>query len=230
MNDASTADLIDEVIDAEEREADNGAAGGDPASGWPEVGQRVALQSPPLADGEGSVTSWEVAASSPPFIALMPIGDPLPLEPGMPIMLSVRAGPRLNELEGVVTDVWSTGHLTVRLTPPVHRRYPRYSRAIKVKLQWLDTEADAPRTMSGVSVDLSFGGLRLRVLGPIARGDRMFVFIPVPRQDPIQAVAKVVRELPIDDDGWHEVGLEFTTVSESHRARLLQFLSGQSLS
>lgn len=228
MNNGRAAEPIDEILDQAERGSrDSGAVDGEAASAWPLVGQRIALQSPPLADAAGTVTSWQVAASSPPFVALSPLGEAPAMEPGMPVMLSLRAGPRLNELEGVVTDVWNTGHLNLRLTPPAHRRYPRYRRAVKVTVQWLDPATQVTQSLSAVSIDLSFGGLRVRVLGPISRAERMFVFIPVPRQDPIQAVAKVVRESLAAADGWREVGLEFTTVSESHRARLLQFVSGQ---
>src|SRR5690348_4105408 len=147
MDNGWAAGLIDEPLAEEElghdgseagqwliAEDEHVAGGSDAATSWPVAGQRIALHSPTVGEVPGNVTSWEVAASSAPFVALNPLGDPLPLQAGMPVMLSMRSGPRLSELEGVVTDVWSTGHLNVRLTPPAQRRYPRYRRAIKVQL------------------------------------------------------------------------------------------------
>jgi hypothetical protein len=191
----------------------------------PTVGQEVALQSPPLAGVAGNHVRCDVDAGAPPFVTLRPLDEPPAVRPEMPVLLTFASRRGLVDLEGVVAELLGSGHVVVRLTLPPHRRHARHRLNLRVDLQWLGR--DEPAVDSCFSVDVSAGGLQALVREPVSRGERVFVTISLPGRAPVQAIGKVARQPVSHGGGWQEVGLEFTTISEDHRSRLVQFLSRQ---
>ena len=193
------------------------------AAGLPTVGEHVRLQAGPLAGLPGAVVPCQISGLSTPFIALFPVGPTPLLRPGVPVMLTCAAGPRTVDLEGLVADLWNTGHINVRLTSVPVRRHRRHRVSVPVQLQWLS--GGQPTLVSGFTMDVSAGGVKVRLREELRVGDRLFVTLSLPRRAPLEAIAKVVREPAADAEGWYQVGLQFSTVSEDHRARLASYLN-----
>jgi len=71
------------------------------------------------------------------------------------------------------------------------------------------------------------GGLRIRAPEPLLAGERLFTAISLPERDSVLGIVHVVREPSAIGDGWFEVGLRFSTISDEHRGRLVVYLSQQ---
>jgi PilZ domain len=195
--------------------------------GLPTIGQAVRLQTVPVAGLPGAIVPCQIAGLSTPFIALLPIDGVPALRAGMPVLLTCIVGPRAVDLEGLVADLWNTGHINVRLTSVPVRRHRRHRVNIPIQMQW--TLDGQPVVVSGFTMDASAGGVKVRLREALRPGDRMFVSLSLPRRAPVEAIAKVVREPVEDRDGWFQVALQFSTVSEDDRARLAAYLNRETV-
>lgn len=193
---------------------------------WPRVGQEVTLESPPIADQAGGTVACEVVAVSPPFAVLLVCGrQGMVLASSTPVVVGLTGERGDSSVEGLVVDTWTSGHIKVQLSPTEQRRHRRSRLGLSVELR--RPGQPAPSVLHCSSVDVAAGGLRVRAPEPLVGGERLFAAITLLEREPVLAIVHVVREPTAIGDGWFEVGLRFSTISDDHRGRLVVFLSQQ---
>ena len=193
---------------------------------WPTVGQQVTLESPPTAGHAGGTVSCEVVAVSPPDAALLVLGEhKIALPSWTPVIVALRNEQGISPLEGLVVDTWSSGHINVRFSPTEQRRHRRRRLSLSVELR--RPGQSSPSVLSCSTIDVAAGGLRVRANERLDGGEQLFAALSLPEQRPVLAIVRVVREPKEIGEGRFEVGLQFSTVSDVHRARLVVFLSQQ---
>lgn len=148
---------------------------------------------------------------------------PLPeLAAGTPVAVSAHPGQR--PLAGLVVTRLTPTELVVQLAElPERRVHPRADAALEGEWQTMD-EADAI-PLGFTTVDLSEGGLRIRVAERLVRGDRGFVTLTCPGQPTILAICEVVDYVVGADGGHFEVRLRFAMISEENRTGLARVLA-----
>ena len=142
-----------------------------------------------------------------------------------PVIVGVRSERGATSLEGFVVDTWTSGHMNVQLSPLEQRRHRRCRLSLAVELR--RPAQPSPSVLLCSTIDVAAGGVRVRAPEPLVAGERLFTAISLPERDPVLAIAHVVRESTATGDGWFEVGLQFSTISDDHRGRLVVFLSQQ---
>ncbi len=117
------------------------------------------------------------------------------------------------------------GHESLEL--PLARALRRIENKIDRILLALYPDDEPPLRAEALQpVDLSAGGLRVTAESGLEVGDQLLVEMLVPGagEDPVQAVARVVRSEPSEQG--NEIALEFTAIDENHRDSLLCFTQG----
>jgi c-di-GMP-binding flagellar brake protein YcgR len=86
---------------------------------------------------------------------------------------------------------------------------------------WPDDE-DAPPT-SATSLDVSGGGMRLRIAGEWPIGSVVHVRIGIPDEQPVEAAGRIVRVIEDEENG-PTYGVHFDDIEDGDRERLIRFV------
>lgn len=194
------------------------AAGAAADARWPRVGQEVLVDAPPIAGWPREPQRCRVTEMR-GVNAHLVVPEGLPALPrGSPVAVSVPVADGWYRLEGWV--VGTGAEPVVRLTPPPDRRqHRRHSVDLDVELEVLGPPGAPSTIVAARALDVSAGGVRVRVAEPIPTGARAFVVIRLPGGPPVLAIAEA---LALHGD---EVHLRFTTISDDQRGRLVLYMS-----
>jgi hypothetical protein len=179
-----------------------------------------------MAGQTGGTVACEVVAVSPPFAVLLVCGEEgMVLPSSTPVVVGLTGEHGDSSVEGLVVDTWTSGHIKVQLSPTEQRRHRRSRLSLPVELR--RPGQPSPSVLRCSTLDVAAGGLRVRAPEPLLAGERLFAAISLLERDPVLGIVHVVREPSAIGDGWFEVGLRFSTISDDHRGRLVVYLSQQ---
>jgi hypothetical protein len=192
----------------------------------PSVGEIAYLQVP-RADGRPAVPIAVEVLDLFGHIATLRPKDELDagVRAGAPAMVRLAARTDPFDVEGEVLDVQRDGSFRVRLAlPPERRQHERRHRECRLLVQAVKSASEPALQHHCSTLDISAGGLRVQIPGPLSAGDKMFTTIFLPDEPPVLAMAELIDAVPLDGDS-HEGRLRFTTISEDERGRLARFIA-----
>jgi c-di-GMP-binding flagellar brake protein YcgR len=191
----------------------------------PELNQRVVVRTP---DVEGDLTS-RIEDVTPSRILLAIPSDGLNthlLPPGTQVEVQWIAKRGLGRVPGtgVGKRIAAVPCLEVDLRedPQVLQRRDdvRVEAALDV-LVWPDDE-DAPPT-AATTLDLSGGGIRIRIAGDWQVGNVVHVRVALPEDEPVEAAGRIVRAVEDEETGI-SFGVRFEDIDDGDRERLIRFV------
>lgn len=137
---------------------------------------------------------------------------------GTPVTVATSRGHR--PMEGLIVANMAPTKLVVMLEAlPERREHERAQLAVDGELQVIGEPGAFP--MRFTTTDVSEGGLGVRVMSAVRRGDRAFVTLDLPG-NPILAIGQVLECAATPT--WYDVRLRFTSLADSHRLRLARLL------
>lgn len=124
-------------------------------------------------------------------------------------------------LEGLIVEVNAPNEIVVVLEAvPERRQYERAEFALEGELQLIDHPGSFPSRFT--TVDVSAGGVCMRLTGQVQRGDRGFVSLEV-GGSPVLAVGEILDCHAVNM--YFEARLRFTSIAEPSRDRLARMVS-----
>jgi len=191
----------------------------------PELNQRVVIHTSMF---EAGLTSRVEDVSPTRILIAMPSDGTsvydLPVGTALEIQWIARRG--LGRVSGIVAgrQIASVPVLQIDLheEPEVLQRRDDVRVDVNVDvLVWPDDE-DSPPT-AATSLDLSGGGMRLRVAGEWQFGSVVHVRIALPEEKPVEAAGRIVRVVEDESTGV-SYGVRFDDIEEDDRERLIHFV------
>jgi DNA-binding response OmpR family regulator len=169
---------------------------------------------------------------------------PLPAALGEPVLVSITGTDAIYEFRSKVLEQQNPATLSL-VKPAVIRRnqrrkHTRHSmqRPVEIRVEGADGDAEGRpdfSNLSGMSIDLSAGGMCVALPSSLRPGARISVSIAPSEDQPrtFQADAVVVRSAPVDETApqpIYRAGLQFANIPPPHRAllRAMVTASGES--
>jgi PilZ domain len=184
------------------------------------AGQVVSVDVPSSVRSLLPVSSFTVTAVDQAGVHLQAngaFGDGLAL--GTPVVVS--AVHAHWPIEGLVAQINAPSELVVVLEAvPERRQYDRVEFAIEGELQLIDHPGSFPSRFT--TVDVSEGGVCLRLTSQVNRGDRGFVSLEV-GGSPVLAIGEILDCSTVNM--YFEARLRFTSIAESSRQRLARMVA-----
>ena len=193
----------------------------------PLIGKVVTLHAPLMGGPPRPAPQLEITHFRGIYGVLTPVdGEKVELRPGVPVVVKFAADAPFDRLECVVAEPPADSvELLLRFPKlPERRLQSRHYENFDVTLQLVD-ETFA-REISGMAVDVSAGGLRMRCDEQMSQGDRAFISIALPNELPVLAIAEVVADArDVGNNGW-EVRMRFCTMADDEKGRLIRYIAG----
>lgn len=193
----------------------------------PLVGKVVVLHAPLMGGPPRPAPKLEIVGFRGIYGVLAPVdGTPVELRPGVPVVIDFAPGDPVDRLECIVAEPPAESSDMLLRFPklPERRTQSRHYENFEVKFQLID-ETFA-REINGMAVDVSAGGLRARCDEQLREGERVFISITIPGDEPALAIAEVVADSrDVGHGGW-EVRMRFCTMADDEKGRLIRYIAG----
>jgi PilZ domain-containing protein len=146
---------------------------------------------------------------------------PSSLPVGTPVVVFAGRGQR--PLEGLIAENLAPTKLILTLEAlPERRQQIRAELAVDGELQLTDEPGAFPVRFT--TIDISEGGLALKLFSNMARGQRAFITLDFV-DEPVLAIGEILEcSVPISGS-YFEARIRFTSIAEGHRKRLARMLT-----
>jgi hypothetical protein len=126
-------------------------------------------------------------------------------------------------LEGLIVENLAPTKLILSLEAlPERRQLARAELAVDGELQLTDEPGAFPIRFT--TIDVSAGGLGLKLFSKLSRGERAFITLDFV-DEPVLAIGEILECLVPVSGSYFEARIRFTSIAEGHRKRLERLLS-----